>query len=351
MVDRRSSGPRGLGRRAALAGFGAAAGLTMLGRRAAAAPVKIRYATGGGIGPNEMETVIFLDYLKQNVLQHFGKAYTLDITFTRGTPEAATLLAAGQADMATLSFAAFAISTLKGAIAGGVRIVSDNFQDGRDGYASNSFVVLKESPIQKVPDLKGKKVAINAFGSAVDLALRVVLKKHGLDPRRDLEIVEIAFPNIASAVRERRVDCGAMIIPFMPPELAKGDLRTLFTGGDAFGPHCLLFQVVTNDFVAANREAVRAFLDDYVRGLHWFYDPANRAKAVELTADFTKTSKDALDGYFMTAKDYYRDINGCVASSLIQSPIDAMLGERLIEAPVDVAKYVDTSLLPMPCKA
>ena len=56
-----------------------------------AAPVTIRYATGGGIGPNEMETIIFLDHLKQNVLPNYGKAYTLDMTFTRGTPEAATL--------------------------------------------------------------------------------------------------------------------------------------------------------------------------------------------------------------------------------------------------------------------
>src|SRR5579871_6864910 len=99
-------------RRAVLGGLGAAVGVGALARRATAAPVPIRYATGGGIGPNEMETVIFLDYLKQNVLQRHGKDYTLQMTFTRGTPEAATLLAAGQADMATLSFAAFATSTL-----------------------------------------------------------------------------------------------------------------------------------------------------------------------------------------------------------------------------------------------
>src|SRR3954447_8450229 len=73
-----------------------------------AAPVNIRYATGGGIGPNEMETIIFLDYLKQSVLKNYGKSYTLEMTFTRGTPEAATLLASGQADLATLSFSAFA---------------------------------------------------------------------------------------------------------------------------------------------------------------------------------------------------------------------------------------------------
>ena len=38
-------------------------------RGASAAPVRIRYATGGGIGPNEMETIIYLDYLKENVLK------------------------------------------------------------------------------------------------------------------------------------------------------------------------------------------------------------------------------------------------------------------------------------------
>ena len=82
-------------------------------RLAHAAPTVIRYATGGGIGPNEMETVIYLDWMQKNVLKGYGKDYTVDMTFTRGTPEAGTLLAAGQADMATLSFAVFATSVIK----------------------------------------------------------------------------------------------------------------------------------------------------------------------------------------------------------------------------------------------
>src|SRR5262249_59978337 len=47
---------------------------------------------------------------------------------------------------------------------------------GRDA----TFFVLKDSPITSTQDLKGKKVGINAFGSAVDLALRVKLKKDGI---------------------------------------------------------------------------------------------------------------------------------------------------------------------------
>ena len=68
-------------------------------RPARAAPTVIRYATGGGIGPNEMETVIYLDWMQKNVLKGYGKDYTVDMTFTRGTPEAGTLLAAGQTRM------------------------------------------------------------------------------------------------------------------------------------------------------------------------------------------------------------------------------------------------------------
>ena len=178
-------------------------------RPARAAPTVIRYATGGGIGPNEMETVIYLDWMQKNVLKGYGKDYTVDMTFTRGTPEAGTLLAAGQADMATLSFAVFATSVIKNIVPGGMTIVSDNYQDGRAGFAQNTFFVLKDSPINSTQDLKGKKVGVNAFGSAVDLALRVKLKKDGIDPRKDLTIVEVAFPNQAAALREKRIDAGS----------------------------------------------------------------------------------------------------------------------------------------------
>jgi NitT/TauT family transport system substrate-binding protein len=319
-------------------------------RKASAAPVTIRYATGGGIGPNEMETVIYLDWMQKNVLKGYGKDYTVDMTFTRGTPETGTLLAAGQVDMGTLSFSVFATSILKNVVPNGMTIVSDNYQDGKPGYAQNTFFVLKDSPIKNAQDLKGKIIGVNAFGSAVDLLMRVWLKKNGIDPRTDVQVVEIAFANQAAAIREKRIDCGVMILPFMNAELAKGDLRALFTGGDAFGgPYAVIFQVTTNDFLKQHPEAVKSFLADYVRGLHWFYDPANRKQAIAITADFTKSPADVLDSYFMTARDYYRDPNACVSLTAIQTPIDAMLSVGFIDKPVKVADYVNMSYLPYPC--
>lgn len=338
-----------LSRRHVLQLGAAGAALSVVLGRASAAPVTIRYATGGGIGPNEMETIIFLDYMKQNVLKNYGKSYELDMTFTRGTPEAATLLAGGQADLGTLAFSTFATAIAKDAVPGGLTIISDNYQDGHPGNATNTFFVLNDSPIKTVADLKGKKVAINAYGSAVDLVLRVVLKKNGMDPRRDVQIVEVNFPNMAAAIREKRIDCGVLVIPFLAVEAPKGDLRPLFTGGDAFGPSSVIFQVAATNFLKANKEAVRGFLADYVTGLNWYYDKANRKKALELVSGLTKSPVDVLEGYFATGKDYYRDPNGCVPAIAIQKPIDAMVTESLIPQKVDASKYLDLSLLPKPC--
>jgi len=342
-----------LTRRAVLRGtaLGAAALTTSsLGVRAQSAPVNIRFATGGGIGPNEITTCVWLDYLKENVLKNYGKAYTVDMTFTRGSPVAAQLLAAGQVDIGTLSSPAFATAVSKNALPDGVGIIADVYQDGHPGFATNTFLVLKDSPIKTVADLRGKKVAINAFGSAVDIVLRVALKRANLDPKRDLEIVEITFPNIGPALRDHRVDCGILVIPFLPLELAKGDLRPLFTGGDTLGPNEVAFMAASDPFIKAHPDALRALLADYVSALDWYYDPKNRDKALELVSGVMKSSKEVLGTYFLTERDYYRDRNGCVSAKALQTPIDAMFEHQLIDKKVESANYLKLQYLPRPCR-
>jgi sulfonate transport system substrate-binding protein len=334
---------------AALGGIALAGGF--LSRAAQAEPVRIRYATGGGIGPTEIETVIFLDWMKQNVLPNYGKAYTVDFTFTRSTPEAASLLAAGQIDIACQSWAIFAAAVLKDAVAGGMTIISDNFQEGRPDWASGGCYVLDSGPIKKVADLKGKTVAVNGFGSASDLGLRVTLKKYGLDAKKDIRMVEVPFPAMASAIFEKRVDAATMVLPFIAADRVQKELRPVFANDAPFGPYSVIFEVVRNEFLKAHPEAVKAFLADWVFGLKWLYDPKNRAKAIEITAGLLKSPPETLDGYFLTHKDYYRDPNGCVSAATLQRPIDAMVEEGFLAQRVDIAKYIDTQYLPAACPA
>jgi len=306
----------------------------------------LRYVTGGGFGSSEIETVIFDPAIPAEALPRRGKEYDLRFTFSNGTPQAASLLAAGEADLGTLSCSAFAAGLVKEAFGTGLSVICDNYQDGAPGYATNGFFVLEGSPIKTANDLRGKTVAVNAFGSAVDLVLRVYLKRNNIDPKRDLNMVEVGFPSIGTAIRSGRVDCGCLVLPFEAAELAKGGLRMLLSGADVLGPSSVIFNVARRDYLAQNAAATRAFLADYVHGLAWISDPANRPKVVEVMAALTKLPTDLLDSYVMTKKDYYRAPDGRIDAALIQKPIDALADLGLLPKAVPIAQYVDMSYLP-----
>jgi sulfonate transport system substrate-binding protein len=315
-----------------------------------AAPPVIRYATAGGLGPNETETIVFTDYMRKNVLKRYDKDYTLDITYTRATPEVASMLAAGQVDMGILTPPVFATTVVKNAVPNGMKIVADCFQDARDGYASQAFYVLEDSDIKTVADLKGKTIGVNAYGSTPDVMLNVMLTKTGLSERKDVKVVEIAFPNIGAALRAKRIDCGVLPLPFSATEQAKGGIRPLFAAKDALPPYSVTMQVATNDILKGSPDAVKAYLADYVDAIHWLYAPENRKKAVEFTAELVKSPPEVVDAYFLTSKDYYRDPNACVTPALVQTLADAMTKDGLLPHAINMADYIDPSYLPIACK-
>lgn len=337
--------PNSSRRRFLAQGTAAAAALSfpMISR---AAPPTIRYASAGVVGPGELETVIFSDWFKANVLKRHGKEYVIETTTARGTPGVATLLAAEQADLGTLAFTSFATLIGTDAVPGGVKAVAEIHRDAVKGYASNPFVVLADSPIKRIEDLKGKSVAVNAFNGSVDIILRIALQQHGLDPKKDVRVVEMPFGNIGPALRQKRVDCGVLAMPFQVDEAKRGGIRTLFDAVGVVPPYPVLFQSARNRFLQTQPQAVRAWLADYVEAQQWIYAPANRQKVVELTADLAKTPAKSLDEYFLTNKDFYRDPNATISAASIQPPVDAMSKLGLLPKPVWVASFVDASYLP-----
>src|SRR5215475_9781104 len=126
---------------------------------------------------------------KKDLARNLGKSYQLEITRFAGTPPMITALAAGELEIADLTYPTLPIA-IQNAGMDDLRVIADEFQDGNAGFYSNEFMVLADGPIKKIEDLKGRPVATNAAGSAVDIAMRAMLRKHGLENRRDYTIVE-----------------------------------------------------------------------------------------------------------------------------------------------------------------
>jgi ABC-type nitrate/sulfonate/bicarbonate transport system substrate-binding protein len=313
---------------------------------ARAAPPVIRYASAGVVGPGELETVIFSDWFKSHVLKRHGKEYTIEATTARGTPGVATLLAAEQVDLGTLAFTSFATVIATNAVPDDVTAIAEIHRDAVPGYASYPFVVLNDSAIKTVADFKGKTVAVNAFNGSVDIILRIALQRHGLDPRKDVRVVELPFGNIGPAIRQKRIDAGVLGMPFQVDEARQGGIRPIFSTVDVMPPYPALFQSARARFLKEHPAAVRAWLADYVEAQRWIYQPANRQQIVALTSELAKTPAEALNEYYLTNKDFYRDPHAMISAASIQPTVDAMAKLGLLPQPVNVAPYVDASYLP-----
>jgi sulfonate transport system substrate-binding protein len=280
---------------------------------------------------------------KKDLARNLGKSYLLDTTRFAGTSPMITALAAGELDIANLAYPTLPIA-IQNAGMDDLRVISDDFQDGNAGYYSNEFMVLADGPIKRVEDLKGKVVATNAAGSAVDVAMRAMLRKHGLEDKRDYSVVEAQFPTMRAMLAEKKVDLVPAALPFaLDPELKKIS-RTLFTTKDAVGVSQFSIWAARKGFIDKNRAALVDFMVDTLRIVHWYLNPANHKEVMEICARITKQPADRF-AWVYTDKDYYRDPNMVPDLAALQRNVDLTRDLGFIKASFDVNKFADLSLV------
>jgi len=306
---------------------------------ATADPVTIR---DGWIVP--VTNLASIQFAKDGVAKHNGQSYVMEPVRFQGSPQMMTALATGELEIALLAFSSFSIG-IENAGMNDFRIIADEVRDGADDYYSHEFMVRADSPIKTVEDLRGKVLATNAVGAAVDIAMRAMLMKHGLGDKSSTTIVEGAFPNMKAMLIEGKVDLMPGVLPFsQDPELRKA-ARTLFTEKDAMGPNELAFLVVRAGFLEKNRAAMVDFLEDYLRAVRFYTAPANHEEAVAIAARASKLPAAVFDSWLFTKKDYYRDPNGLPDVAALQSNIDLQQKLGFLKSSVEAKKYVNLSLV------
>jgi sulfonate transport system substrate-binding protein len=280
---------------------------------------------------------------KKDLARNLGKSYQLEITRFAGTPPMITALAAGELEIADLTYPTLPIA-IQNAGMDDLRVIADEFQDGNAGFYSNEFMVLADGPIKKIEDLKGKAVATNTTGSAVDIAMRAMLRKHGLEDKRDYTIVEAPFPTMRAMLAEKKVELVPAVLPFSANSELRKVGRTLFDTKDAVGVSQFSMWVARKSFIEKNRAALTDMMEDSLRIVRWYLDPANHKEAMEICARITKQPAEGFDWVF-TNKDNYRDPNMMPDLAALQRNVDLTRDLGFIKASFDVNKFADLSVV------
>ena len=308
------------------------------GGGAQAEPLKIR---GAWVAPLANLASVWLQ--KKDLAVHFGQSYVFEPVRYAGTPPMITAIANNELEIGNLAFSTLPIA-IGNAGMDDIRVISDDFQDGVAGYVSNDYQVLADGPIKKVEDLKGKVLATNAAGSGVDIAMRAMLRKHGLEANRDYTIIEGPFPGMKSMLIEKKVDLIPAVLPFMlDPELKK-NARSLFDMKDAIGRSQFVMWSARKPFIDAHRATLVDFLEDSLRILHWYLDPKNHEAAAEIASQLTKQPSERF-GWIFSKNDYYRDPNLIPDLDALQKNVDMTRDLGFARGSLNVKAHSDLSLI------
>ena len=316
----------------------AAAALLVVASAARAEPVTIKV---GWVLMTSSSVPLSLE--KKELLHHYGDSYVIEPVSIRATSAMVTALATGDVNVGTLAYSSLAFA-IQNAKLDDLRIISDVSQNRAQDSFTTHFLVLKDGPIKKIEDMKGHVGASLAAGSAVDISMRAMLRRHGLDDRKDLTIIEAAFPNMKAMLLQKKADLVAVIPPYTEDPELKQHAATLFTQKDAMGPIQLIMWVGRAPFIAAHRAAMVDFMEDSLRVTRYFTDPKHHDEVIELAATKLKQPKDQVD-MLWTTNDSYRDPNGMPDLAALQRNIDTQREIGLIEQSIKVTDYADLSIV------
>ena len=196
-----------------------------------------------------------------------------------------------------------------------------------------ALVAPKGSPITKVTDLKGKKVAVTR-GTDPHIFLLRALALNGLK-ERDIKIVPLQHPEGRLALSRGDVDAWSGLDPFMAQaELEEG--ATLFfrdVNLNTYG-----FLNVREAFIAEHPELVDAVLASYERGRKWALQ--NPKELAGILAEASKLSTAVAERQLTTRTDFSNPVIGPVHVEAITKAGDALKSAGVVPDDVDVAKTV-----------
>ena len=218
------------------------------------------------------------------------------------------------------------------------------------GITHGTVRLVAHPSIERIADLKGKVLGVDAVNTGYSLALRKILRDVGGLGDADYTLQPIGGTGLrARALMENKAVATMLTTPFDLVAEARG-YRRLANLIDV-GPYQSTVAFTRRSWASTHRDTVVRFARATAKSMDWLFDPAHHAQAIALYREHVKDSTDAeaaaaIESLVQEKEGFARgarlDPAGMANVLKIRSEFAQPRPERAL---TDVSRYVDESIL------
>ena len=199
---------------------------------------------------------------------------------------------------------------------------------------SSAMVARADSGIVTGKDLEGKTVGVNTRNNVIWLYARAWIKATGGDPDK-VTYREIPHPQMEDALRQKQVDAGFMVIPYVALALDKPEFKKL---GHPYSAVQLGVDVgeylTTSKFLAERPETAAKFIKALRRGVEWYNANRGTPELLAIVSGFTRIDVDMLKRVRMSPSPMKVD------PAEIEKTMKLMIENKLLRGPIDIKPLI-----------
>jgi sulfonate transport system substrate-binding protein len=245
--------------------------------------------------------------------------------FSQGSANALDFLKKGSVDFSSSAGLAAVLARASGSPVRGVYIYS------KPEWAA--LTVGKDSPIQSVKDLKGKKIAATPGTDPYIFVMRA-LQLHGLS-KDDVEMMPMAHLLGRKALENKEVDAWGALDPHMAASMLEAGTKVIYRNPDfcSFG-----FLNTTDAFATANPQVVKRVIKVYEKARAWA--ASNPDELVKLMVEEAKISADVAKAQ-LKRNDFSNPVPGAEQIKALKAGVPTLVAAGLLPTEVAANKAID----------
>jgi NitT/TauT family transport system substrate-binding protein len=230
-----------------------------------------------------VHTSTIVNAMEQGYLEENG--ISAELIQTQGGAQAIPALNSGDVDLTYANYTSALLARQQGLPI--VLIAGNDI-----GIDDHGIYVDPDAGIETIADLEGKRFAVNDFQNIGTVAIYAQLEEAGLEPD-DIEIIELAYQDMAAAVQNGNVDAVWQVEPFqaVAEEAGLEKLGNLFAGPAAEMP--VAGWITTEEYAEQNPEVIQGLRDSLALSIDDLQD--NRDLMVELVPEFTTVTGETVE--------------------------------------------------------